>query len=140
MDLDKAIDILIGTVTDQRTHNIRYRQNELQKLHAALLASKDRIQDALCKTGLDSHEVETEFFLTTDGINQFYHTLDFKVSLEEEYLVTRGRNNTSRRVGIGLVAIRPKQHSRLYSTIIPLAAAVTAGNCVLLEVKFLSQP
>ena len=77
---------------------------------------------------------ESEFFLAMDSIDKAYQTLDFDNALKLEYSVQEGKDNLSRRVGVGLIAIRPGTNSRLYSIITPLAMAVAAGNCVYLEV------
>jgi hypothetical protein len=78
--------------------------------------------------------VEAEFFLTMDAVRHFYESLDFQTELEQEYRLAHGKDNENRRVGAGLVIIRPTSHTRLYSIISPLAASISAGNCVLVEV------
>jgi acyl-CoA reductase-like NAD-dependent aldehyde dehydrogenase len=95
--------------------------------------------DAICEsitedTQNSAAEVETEFYLTMTALKHFYESIDFAQDLKEEYLVTKGVDNTSRTVGVGLVVIRPTTYSRLYSIIVPIAAAIAAGNCILLEV------
>lgn len=131
-----AVERLRDSVTDGRTENIRYRQNQLQSLHAALRSEADALCGALAQDArASSAEVETEFYLTMDAVRHFYDALDFDAEHKQEYLpVTEGRDNATRRVGVGLVVIRPTTHTRLYSIVTPLAAAISAGNCVILEV------
>lgn len=69
------------------------------------------------------------------AIRHFYDSIDFAKELKEECLVTTGVDNVSRRVGVGLVVIRPTTYTRFYSVISPIAAAIAAGNCILLEVR-----
>ncbi|RDW85613.1 hypothetical protein BP5796_03938 [Coleophoma crateriformis] len=134
--LDASLQQLLAAVTDGRTENTRYRQNELHRLHAGLKVQKETICEAISKSAsIPASDAEIEYVLAMDSINQLYMTLDFDESMKKEYLVTTGVNNTERRVGLGLVAVRPSKHSRFYSAVTPIAAAIAAGNCVLLEVE-----
>lgn len=127
---------LSAAVTDGRAQNIRYRQNELHKLHAAIVANADSITGALTQdTRSPSQQVEIEFLLTTNALQHFYAQLDFKTSMQEEYRLANGQDDDTRRIGRGLVVIRPTNHTRLFSTLAPVAAAIAAGNSVLLELS-----
>ena len=131
-----AVERLQAAVVDGTPENVRYRQDQLQALHGALLEEASAIRGALAKDSLASAvEVETEFYLTVEAVRHFYDGLDFKRELEGEYRVANGKDNADRRVGLGLVVIRPTSHTRLYSIITPLAAAIAAGNCIILEVR-----
>ncbi|KAH8664057.1 Aldehyde/histidinol dehydrogenase [Xylariales sp. PMI_506] len=133
-DLD--LERLQMAVIDGRTENIRYRQNQLQALHAALRTEAADICTALAKDSeVSPAEVETEFYLAMDCIRHFYDTLDFSEEHRKEYLIAEGKDNSSRKQGVGLVVIRPTSHTRLYSIISPLSAAIAAGNCVALELE-----
>lgn len=134
--LSETIERLLSSVTDGRAENTRFRQNQLHSLHAGLQAQKAEICSAI-SSSLSSTlgDAEAEYFLTLDAINRIYETLDFEKALKDEYLITTGVNNVGRKVGVGLVTVKPGSHSRLYSAVVPLAAAIAAGNCVLLEVR-----
>lgn len=74
---------------------------------------------------------EAEYRLTMDGIRKIHDQL-------QNFAKKRNSSRTeqessSQRLAVGLVAIRPTNHSRLYSILIALCAAIAAGNCVLLE-------
>lgn len=139
--LEMALDNLRGAVIDGRTRNIRYRQNEMQNLHALLRRSSDDICDAIKKDDIGSIEVvEREFFLAMDSIRQSYDSLNFDRSLREEYYIQYGEDNLTNLVEFGLVVLRPGRYSRFYSIVTPLAAAIAAGNCLLLEVCTLVSP
>lgn len=133
-----AIDRLQMAVIDGRTENIRYRQDQLQALHTALRNDAGAICNALAKDSqTSSAEVETEYYLAMDAVRHWYDTLNFDEELKKEYApVVEGKDNATRRAGVGLVVIRPTSHTRLYSIIAPLAAAMSAGNCIALEVGF----
>lgn len=134
-----AIDRLQMAVIDGRTENIRYRQDQLQALHAALRNEAGAICNALAKDSqTSSAEVETEYYLAMDTVRHWYETLDFPEEHKKEYApVVEGKDNATRRVGVGLVIIRPTSHTRLYSIIAPLAAAMSAGNCIAVEVSLM---
>ena len=119
---------------DGRTENVRYRQNELQRLHKILRENADTICEAIQKDAPGPRaEVESEFYLTMLAVGDAYKTLDFNRELKEEYLIAKGKNNENRRAGYGIVIIRPTTHTRFFSIVVPLAFAIAAGNCVLLE-------
>jgi acyl-CoA reductase-like NAD-dependent aldehyde dehydrogenase len=133
---ESTIQRLRAAVTDGRTANIRYQQNQLQTLHVALTENADALAAAISQdTGSTSAEVEVELFLTMDSLRHFYHSLDFEREIKEEYLVKNGKDNLERRTGVGLVVILPTSHTRLFSVLSPICAAITAGNCILLEVS-----
>ena len=130
------MELIRGSIIDGRVENVRYRQNQLHQLHASLRTNVDKVCEAISKDAHFSKAApEREFYLAMDSINKAYETLDFHHSLEEEYLVKEEKDNLWRRTGLGLIAIRPGTHSRLYSIVTPLAMAIAAGNCVYLEVR-----
>lgn len=131
-----AIERLQASVVDGRTENGRYRQDQLQRLHRTLREEASQITAALvADSRSSSSEVDAEYFLGMEAVRHFYDSLDFEKDLKEEYSVVRGEDNLTRRVGAGLVVIRPTSHTRFYSIVTPLAAAIAAGNCVILEVS-----
>ncbi|CAN8095659.1 unnamed protein product [Discula destructiva] len=130
----QAIERLQISVVDGRTENGRYRQNQLHALHQVLREEASQICAALqADSSSSAAEVEVEFYLGMEAVRHFYQTLDFEKDLDTEYSVAHGKDNTERRVGVGLVVLKPTSHTRFYSIITPLSAAVAAGNCVLLE-------
>jgi acyl-CoA reductase-like NAD-dependent aldehyde dehydrogenase len=138
---DSPLQRLRASVIDGRAQNSRFKQKQLQSLHTELLVQADGICTAIAEdTQNSAAEVETEFYLTMAALKHFYESIDFARDLKEEYLVTKGVDNTSRRVGAGLVVIRPTTYTRLFSMIVPIAAAIAAGNCILLEVFSSSCP
>lgn len=121
---------------DGRTENGRYRQDQLQRLHRTLREEASQIIAALvADSKSSSSEVDAEYYLGMEAVRHFYDSLDFEKDLKDEYSVVRGEDNLKRRVGAGLVVIRPTSHTRFYSILAPLAAAIAAGNCVILEVS-----
>jgi acyl-CoA reductase-like NAD-dependent aldehyde dehydrogenase len=135
MALDSPLQRLRASVIDGRAQNSRFKLKQLYSLHAELLVQANAICTAIAEdTQNSAAEVETEFYLTMTALRHFYESIDFGQDLKEEYLVTKNMDNTSRRVGAGIVVIRPTTYTRLFSMIVPIAAAIAAGSCVLLEV------
>ncbi|KFY28342.1 hypothetical protein V491_00524 [Pseudogymnoascus sp. VKM F-3775] len=123
---------------DGRTENVRHRQNEIQKLHLCLRENATAILSSISKDtdgGSSAIDVESEieYWLTMNAVEQQYEGLDFEASIKKEYLIATGTNNQSRRIGKGVVVIRPTTHTRFYSIIVPLVTAVAAGSCTVLE-------
>ncbi|PVH75030.1 aldehyde dehydrogenase-like protein PutA [Cadophora sp. DSE1049] len=141
MGSSAGMDQIRAAVVDGRTANVRYRQNELQALHQALCNNVDEILLAITKDSSGdgstepSFEADAEYSHTMSAVKQFYSSLNFEQLHKDEYLLANGADNPSRRVGKGLVVIRPTTHTRLYSIVCPIAAAVIAGNCVCLELE-----
>ncbi|CZR61845.1 uncharacterized protein PAC_11742 [Phialocephala subalpina] len=133
-DLQTTIATLRGGVTECRFENVRYRQDQFHALHASLRENSNAICEAIAKdSACTTAEAETEFYLTMDAVQKSYDSLKFKKLLEQEYSVTKEKDNTGRRAGVGLIAIKPQRHSRFYSVVSPVAAALAAGNSILLE-------
>ncbi|KAJ4418637.1 hypothetical protein N0V82_005428 [Gnomoniopsis sp. IMI 355080] len=133
---EAAIERLQMSAVDGRAENGRFRQDQLQSLHRALREEAGKICAALqADSDLSAAEVETEFYLAMEAIRHFYDSLDFDKDLKDEYSVVHGKDNSNRRVGLGVVIIKPTSHTRLYSVVTPLAAAIAAGNCVLLDLS-----
>ncbi|KAL9088939.1 MAG: hypothetical protein Q9165_005996 [Trypethelium subeluteriae] len=119
---------------DGRTENVRFRQNELQNLHKALGDNADVICEAIQKDAQGPRvEVDSEYYLGMLAVRDAYQSLDFDNELREEYLIAKNKDNEKRRVGYGIILIRPTTHTRFFSIVAPVALAIAAGNCVLLE-------
>jgi acyl-CoA reductase-like NAD-dependent aldehyde dehydrogenase len=132
---DMAENLLLAAVLDRKAENVRFRQKELHRLYNVLKQQKDAICQAILQSASSSKsEADFEFFSAMGSIQQSYESLDFNKLVEKEYLIARSENNTGRRVSLGLVTIRAQKHSRFFSIVDPVAAAIASGNCVLLEV------
>ncbi|KAI9667675.1 MAG: hypothetical protein M1821_000492 [Bathelium mastoideum] len=132
--MTEAFAQLRAAKVDGRTENVRYRQNELQRLHRTLRDHADTICEAIEKDAQSPRvEVDSEFYLGMLGVRDAYKSLDFSKELKDEYLIAKEKNNENRRVRYGIVLIRPTTHTRFFSIVAPLALAIAAGNCILLE-------
>ncbi|KAK0613362.1 Aldehyde/histidinol dehydrogenase [Immersiella caudata] len=114
----------------------RHQQSQLSALHSALRSNTSALLDALTSNAhprISTAEAEAEYASALDAVRHFYDGIDAKKALEEEYAVAKGRNNEGRRVPVGIVVVRPGWHTRLWSVVVPVAAAIAGGNCVVAE-------
>lgn len=133
---DSIYDRVRAAAIDGRGHNVRYRQIQLHLLHDFLAKNVDAVCSALSQESGDSSaaEAEMEFYLTMSAIKQLYDSLNFEQAMVEEYAVAHNKDNASRRMPYGIVIVRPTTFTRFYSIISAVAAALAAGNCVIVEV------
>ncbi|KAF2768448.1 ALDH-like protein [Teratosphaeria nubilosa] len=124
---------LRAACADGRTSNVYYRQTELQRLYSTLVQHSPAIEDAIISdTGTSRAEARYELALALRALQTVSTGLDPKEELSLEYSLTRSQNALTARKGVGIVALRPTQHTLLFSIISPLCAAIAAGNCVVL--------
>ncbi|CAK1359540.1 unnamed protein product [Cercospora beticola] len=118
---------------DGRYENVFHRQVQLERLCKALTDNVDEIKKAIASdSGNSPAEVAVEYHETLSAVKHDYATLDHKTALEQEYLIANGQDAPHRRVPAGVVYIEPISHTLFYSTIVPLSAALAAGNVVIL--------
>jgi acyl-CoA reductase-like NAD-dependent aldehyde dehydrogenase len=131
---------LRATAIDARARNARYRQSQLLLLHRFLSEEAESICSALTQSQTSTLcEAEFELYVTLKAVRQLYESLSVEGDLHREYSVVRNIDNLERRAPHGIVLIRPTtSHTPLYAVISPLAAAISAGNCVCAEVRLLS--
>ena len=124
-----------AAAVDGRASNIFYRLSQLEKLHNGLVGASAKVQEAIiADSRCTSDEARFEYSLALGALRERYKELDYGVALEEEYRVAKGQSAETLREGFGLVAIRPAEHTLVFSIIAPLAAAIAAGNCVVIQV------
>jgi len=147
---------LLLSVADGRMESPRSRQSHLQTLHAGLAAAASRITSALAADApLNTPaEIEAEYAVALDAVRHFYDALSSGLrggsARADEYAVAKGRSNLGRRVGVGIVVVRTPAggaevatarggwsgNGRLFGSVVPLAAALAGGNCVVVEVCY----
>jgi len=121
--------------TDGRAHSPRFIQRQLSGLHKALADNSRALQSAIiADTHVSQEEAQVEFALAISAVRELYVSVDVDASLAEEYRIACGEDWRSRRVPVGIVYIRPQSQSFLFSVVSPLASAIAAGNCVVVEV------
>lgn len=121
---------------DQRTENIFYRQTQLERLTQSLISTTNDISSAIAADyGNSQAEVAIEINLAISAVRRDYASLQPKQAHEDEYLIAAGKDAPSTRKPAGIVYIEPCTHTLFYSVIVPLSAAIAAGNCVIVLVS-----
>jgi hypothetical protein len=105
---------LRAAAIDGRTHNIYYRQHQLEALHKALLDHATEIKEAIAAD---------------------YETLQPTKAHAEEYLLASGNDAPASKIPAGIAYIEPCTHTLFFSVIAPLGAAVAAGSCAIVLVS-----
>ena len=132
--MDDTIANIRSSVIDGRAQTPRFRQRQVAALHPVLIRSKDDILSAIISdTRHTRAEAEAQYYVTLQALKSIYLQLDPLKMIESEYTIAKGQSNLQRRVPYGCAYIIPATTSALYSTIVPVAAAIAAGNCVVLE-------
>lgn len=125
-----------AAVIEGRAQSPRYIQRQLTLLHDALLKHQKAIRTAIKRqTNYTSAEIDAEIYLTLGAIKHDYESFDFSKVVQEEYSLAQLKDYPSRRVAVGCIYVIPSEHSRLYSIVQTVSAAITAGNCVVVEVS-----
>ncbi|KAH8726891.1 Aldehyde/histidinol dehydrogenase [Phaeosphaeriaceae sp. PMI808] len=132
-----ALANLHATALTARCHNTFFRQKQLKSLHDVLRSNTSTIKAAIKQdTQVSDAEACTEVALTLEIVSEHYNAIDTKKDLEQEYRITNGKDAIDNRDPWGVVYIEPLQsHTPLYSAIVALSAALSAGNCVALKLE-----
>lgn len=132
-----AFATLQATALTARCHNALFRLKQLKALHDVLRNNISIIKEAIKQdTRVSDEEATTELALALDVVREHYSSIDVKTELEQEYLITNGKDANDRREPWGVAYVEPQQnHTPLFSAIAPLSAALAAGNCVALKVR-----
>lgn len=121
---------------DGRLQTVYHRQVQLERLCKALITNVNEIKQAIEQDYTNTfEEIATEYHQTLTAVKQYYALLNPKEAHEEEYLVANGKDSPQARAPAGIVYIEPTTHTCFFSSIVPLAAALAAGNCVVLLVS-----
>ncbi|CAI7600575.1 unnamed protein product [Penicillium discolor] len=123
-------------VLDGRMHNTFTRRTQLEALQQTLLDKADAIQDAiLADTSYVASEAAVEYLLTLNTLKEYHKSLNVDRALQDEYAITRGEDAANRRDPVGVVYIVPTSYTVFYSILVAVAGALTAGNCIVIELS-----
>ncbi|KAF1352585.1 Aldehyde/histidinol dehydrogenase [Delphinella strobiligena] len=125
---------LQAAAIDGRTRNILYRQEQLFRLHKALVQESEAIVNAIA-SDLTRGEAQVEYALALKELRERYAELDAEKGLEDEYAIANGKDAAGLRIGAGIVLIKAyTDHTFFFSVVAPLSAAIAAGNCVVVQI------
>lgn len=135
--MDGQVQRICSAAIDGRANTPRYIQKQLAQLYKSLQDARPAIRDAICRdSGYSLAEADTEIFLAINAVKQQYESINFQKFIDQEYSIAHGKDNPQKRIPIGYVYIIPSKHSQLYSIISPACAAIAAGNCIVIEVRY----
>jgi acyl-CoA reductase-like NAD-dependent aldehyde dehydrogenase len=133
--MDDDFDSVRAAAIDGRMRSVFYRQQQIERLCRTLLENAENIRKAIISDyGHTESEATVEFSLTLSAIRNTYAALQPKKAHEDEYAVANGKDAPENREPAGIVYIEPTTHTLFYSTVVPLSAALAAGNCVIVLV------
>lgn len=134
---DAAVADLLATARSARCHNAFFRQQQLKFLHDLLRSNAAQIVAAIEQDSpVTNAEATTEVAVVLNIVKEHHAAIDPKKELEEEYRVAKGRDALDRTTPWGVVYVEPSLvHTPLFSVVSPLAAALAAGNCVVMKVR-----
>ncbi|KAI6767460.1 hypothetical protein HG530_005469 [Fusarium avenaceum] len=134
--MSKSLAAIRAAAIDGRVHNPFYRKDQLRNLHSALADNAVQIQDAIAKdTRHQPAEVKVEYWLALQVIAEAYNSINPEKELENEYSVTKGRDDTTSREPIGIAVVEPSAHAFFYGLIAALTPALVAGNCIVVQTQ-----
>ncbi|THX28909.1 aldehyde dehydrogenase PutA [Aureobasidium pullulans] len=119
---------------DGRARTPRFIQRQLANLHKAITTNAKIIQDAIvADTSVKLREAQLEIHLSISVVKELYDNFSVEEALSQEYRVARGQDWCDRNDAVGTIYLRPQSHNLVYSIVSPLANAIAAGNCVVIE-------
>ncbi|CAC9895064.1 unnamed protein product, partial [Aureobasidium pullulans] len=120
---------------DGRARTPRFIQRQLANLHKAITTNAKIIQDAIvADTSVKLREAQLEIHLSISVVKELYDNFSVEEALSQEYRVARGQDWCDRNDAVGTIYLRPQSHNLVYSIVSPLANAIAAGNCVVIEI------
>ncbi|TIA20521.1 aldehyde dehydrogenase PutA [Aureobasidium pullulans] len=123
-----------SAAVDGRARTPRFIQRQLANLHKAITTNAKIIQDAIvADTGAKLREAQLEIHLSISVVKELYDNFSVEEALSQEYRVARGQDWCDRNDAVGTIYLRPQSHNLVYSIVSPLANAIAAGNCVVIE-------
>jgi acyl-CoA reductase-like NAD-dependent aldehyde dehydrogenase len=138
-DLESKVNTIRASFEAGKFTSLSHRTCQISKIYRILQEKSEVICKAIANDDRCSGaNARAEYHLTMDGIRKIHAGL--KVPLAENYAAGwaqkyYGKDYSQRRVPLGVVAIRSTSHSRFYSILTVLTAAIAAGNVVVLEVR-----
>jgi hypothetical protein len=129
------MDTIRASIIDGIAINVRFRERNLGALHHGIEKSRPEIIAALQDgvAGTTQIEAEAQYIMTLNAIRDFHKATDPKESLKQEYRPAKSQDDVHKRSPFGYAYVLPPTGDSLYSLVVPVAAAIAAGNCVLIE-------
>jgi acyl-CoA reductase-like NAD-dependent aldehyde dehydrogenase len=133
-----SVDRVLASAIEGQAQSLRFIQRQLSKLHTALVQASLDIQASTTKeSSITASEAEIQYSQLLNNVKELFVDSDFGSALQSEYRVAKSENAPGNLSPYGTVYIVPSNFNLVYSTVTAVAAAIAAGNCVILEVSAL---
>ncbi|KAF2091441.1 ALDH-like protein [Saccharata proteae CBS 121410] len=121
---------------DGRLDNVYFRQDQFRRLHSVLVEREEEALEAIAHdSGHIDAEAKIQYYLVLSSIKRYLSQLDPEKSLQEEYRIANGADALDRVESVGIVYVEPTTHTLFYSALVPIAGALAAGSCVVLQLQ-----
>lgn len=125
---------ILDAAIEGQARSPRHIQNELSRLHAALVKDGLEIRSALkTESKHSTAEVEIQYALALETVARCFAESNLEKALHAEFSLSRGENAQSRRTAYPVAYIVPSSYNFVYSCVTAVATAISAGCCIILE-------
>ena len=136
VDMTDSVERVLAAAIEGHAQSLRFIQQQLSKLHSALGKSGPEIRNAIKNESKHTAaEVELQYALALEAVAAFFNESNFEKALHREYSISRLENSPTNLTPHGVAYIVPSRFNLFYSCVTAVAAAISAGNCVILEVS-----
>ncbi|OQV00734.1 hypothetical protein CLAIMM_06193 [Cladophialophora immunda] len=130
----ETVDLVLSTIQDGRTRDLRYRQRQLRSLHAWITGHVADIETGVQKTDhLSRPETRLLTILSLSRLREVYDALDLKTELADEYRIKNGQDHAGRQVPEELTYVVPERRLLFYNIMSILYVCIAAGSSVIVE-------
>ena len=105
---DAVVERVLAAAVEGQAQSLRYIEQQLSKLHAALTRASSELQAAIkTDTKQTSSEAEIQYTLTLENVASFFSESNFETLLKAEYSLARLENAPNNRAAFGGCVHRP---------------------------------
>src|ERR1700710_335849 len=134
--MSNSVQRVLDASVEGQARSHRHIQKELSKLHAVLTKEGPVIRTAIKSESKQSTaEVEVQYALALEAVAACFTERNFEKALAAEFSLSRGENALSNSIPYAVAYIVPSTYNLLYSSVTAVAAAISAGSCIILEVS-----
>jgi acyl-CoA reductase-like NAD-dependent aldehyde dehydrogenase len=112
----------------------RFRERNLASLQSTIAGARAEILDLIRQTsGATEEEALFEYLLTLNAIKTFHTNVHPQICRDAEYQIAKSKDHAGQRRPYGYVHVTLGESDGFYSVTVAVAAALAAGNCILLQ-------
>jgi acyl-CoA reductase-like NAD-dependent aldehyde dehydrogenase len=134
--MSNPVQRVLDAAVEGQARSARHIQKQLSKLHATLTKEGAAIRSAISSESKQSTaEVEVQYALALEAVAACFADSNFEKALRAEFSLSRSENAPSNSVPYSVAYIVPSTYNVVYSCVSAVTAAISAGSCVILEVR-----